>query len=260
MNTFTQRLVKFDILFEKVNLVHSHKDAVTVAVSLFNYANFVVECLNSILFQKHKHIEIIVVDDNSTKDNSTEVVKMWMEQHQDKFDRLTLLKHQTNQGLAEARNTAFDYSRSDLVFVIDADNMIYPRALNRLFEVMQQREFDAAYTQLEHFGDVTQLGHSEVWNKRHFINGNYVDAMALISKRSWKHVGGYTHMEGGWEDYDFWCKFVDNGMTAAYIPEILCRYRVHGTSMLRKDTAPATKRLMIEMIMRHPWLKLDTNF
>lgn len=260
MSEITPHLVKFDVLYEKTNRIYPHNKGITIAVSLFNYEKFVTECLDSIFKQLHQHLELIVVDDCSIKDKSVEVVKEWMQQHQNRFDRITLLQHCRNQGLAEARNTAFKYSRTDLIFVIDADNIIFPRAISRLFEVMENREFDAAYTQLEHFGDVSRLGYSEVWNKRYFIHGNYIDAMALISKRSWLHVGGYTHMEGGWEDYDFWCKFVDNGMTAAYIPEILCRYRVHGTSMLRKDTAPATKRLMIEMIMRHPWLKLNTDF
>ncbi|WP_215846304.1 glycosyltransferase family 2 protein [Candidatus Pantoea bituminis] len=196
MNKINSRLVNFDVIYEKINRKHAHVEGITVAVSLFNYEKFVAECLDSIHAQIHKYIEIIVIDDCSTKDDSVGAVKKWMEIHNNRFARASLIKHSRNQGLAEARNTAFDYSRTDLVFVIDADNMIYPRALGRLYDVMRNREFDAAYTQHEHFGDVTRLGHSEVWNKRHFVHGNYVDAMALISKRSWAQVQGYTHMEG----------------------------------------------------------------
>ncbi|MDH6590969.1 glycosyltransferase involved in cell wall biosynthesis [Variovorax sp. TBS-050B] len=150
----------------------------------------------------------------------------------------------------------FEYARTDPVFVIDADNQIYPRALERLLEAFNGREYDAAYSQIELFGNQTGLGLADVWSKNLFRSGNYVDAMALISKRSWSQVGGYSHIESGWEDFDFWCKFVDHGMEAIFVPEILCRYRVHGASMLRTDTIAATERLRVELTLRHPWLEL----
>lgn len=250
------RVVPYETLFERINRALPSRDGITVAVSLFNYAQFIVECLDSIASQTHQSLELIVVDDNSQRDNSVDVALGWMQQNSDRFDRISLLRHRRNQGLAEARNTAFEVARTDPVFVIDADNQIYPRALSRLLEPVRHREFDAAYTQLEFFGNQSGLGYADVWSKGSFRTGNYVDAMALISKRSWMQAGGYSHLEGGWEDFDFWCKFVDRGMRAIYIPEILCRYRVHGASMLRTDTIVATDRLKIELTMRHPWLQL----
>jgi len=250
------RLVPFDTVFEKTNCAVAGSDAITIAVSLFNYAQFVVECMDSIALQTHRRLELVVVDDRSERDNSVEVAQRWMERNSDRFDRISLLRHKRNQGLAEARNTAFEYARTDPVFVIDADNQIYPRALARLFALVEHREFDAAYSQLEFFGNQSGLGYADVWSKTSFRTGNYVDAMALISKRSWHQAGGYTHLEGGWEDFDFWCKFVDRGMRAVYVPEVLCRYRVHGASMLRTDTIVATDRLKVELTMRHPWLQL----
>lgn len=162
------RLVPFDVLFEKTNRAWPAKDGITVAVSLFNYARFVSECLDSIVRQTHSCLELVVVDDHSEKDASVEVARRWMEQNSTRFDRLSLLRHTRNQGLAEARNTAFEYARTDPVFVIDADNQIYPRALARLFGPLQHREFDAAYTQIELFGDQSGLGYADVWSKSFF--------------------------------------------------------------------------------------------
>ena len=249
------RRVRVLTVFEQTSAPTAPRDTITVAVSLFNYARFVRECLESIRAQTHPHIDLVVVDDDSRADNSLELVGDWLQRNGDRFRRVSLLKHVDNQGLAEARNTAFEWARTDPVFVIDADNQIYPRALARLFEYVEFREFDAAYTQLELFGDQSRIGLADIWTKRFFRNRNYVDAMALVSKRSWEQVGGYSHMDG-LEDYDFWCKFVDMGMKAIYIPEILCRYRVHGSSMSRTDMAAAEERLKVKMTMRHPWLEL----
>jgi glycosyltransferase involved in cell wall biosynthesis len=231
-------------------------DVVSVAVSLYNYARFLGPCLDSIGAQAYPFLDLIVVDDASDKDDSLIVARDWLASRADRFERVLLLRHLRNQGLAAARNTAFERARGDFVFVIDADNMIYPRAIARLHQVLRADTFAAAYSQLEFFGSETRLGFADVWTTERFKSGNYVDAMSLVSKQAWRRVGGYSHIEGGWEDYDFWCKFVEHGLSAAYIPEILCRYRVHEKSMLRKETNTAGDELSVNICLRHPWLEL----
>jgi glycosyltransferase involved in cell wall biosynthesis len=250
------RLVPTETVFERVNIASVPDGLITVGISLYNYAHFVFTCLESVVSQRHPHLDLIVIDDASTRDDSLVITRDWLRSHADSFARVLLLRHVRNQGLAETRNTAFTHARSELVFVMDADNIIYPRAISRLYEVMRNREFDAAYTQLEFFGSEQHLGYADVWRKEWFIVGNYVDAMALVAKQAWAHVGGYVHSEG-WEDYDFWCKFLERGLTAAFVPEILCRYRVHPGSMVRTDTVRAHRQLVLQMTMRHPWLLLS---
>jgi glycosyltransferase involved in cell wall biosynthesis len=250
------RLVPVETLFEWENPASVPSDLVTVVVSLYNYARFLPDCLDSVQAQCHPSIDLIVVDDDSRRDGSLAVADQWLRQHAEVFARVLLLRHGRNQGLAETRNTGFLAARSDPVFVLDADNMIYPRALARLYEVIRRGEFAAAYTQLEFFGSEQRLGLADVFQRDRFVQGNYVDAMALVSKAAWEAVGGYTHIEGGWEDYDFWCKLIEHGLAAAYVPEILCRYRVHAGSMLRNDTLRTHRRIVAEMTIRHPWLSL----
>lgn len=245
-----------DTVFEYVRDKDVAPDLISVAVSLFNYAQFLPECLNSILAQRHGAIEVIVVDDVSAKDNSVAVATEWLQTHQERFSRVLLLRHKRNQGLAQARNTAFKHARARHIFVIDADNMVYPRALGRLHQAIQTSGAAAAYTQIEVFGAKNTVGVADIWRPKWLRHGNYIDAMALISRDAWHDVGGYTHIEGGWEDYDLWCKFIEQGYVAAFVPEMLCRYRVHAASMLRNDTARSYDPIFVEMTMRHPWMKL----
>ena len=142
------------------------------------------------------------------------------------------------------------------MFVLDADNQIYPRCLARLSEFVSDGEYDAAYSQQECFGSAQRIGWADVWEPARFREGNYVDAMALVSRRAWRVAGGYRHLEGGAEDYDFWCSFVDLGLRAIFVPEILGRYRVHEASMLRTQTGQAWPKLRVELTGRHPWLRL----
>ena len=179
-----------------------------------------------------------------------------MQRHAPRFARTLLLRHRRNQGLAQARNTGFHHARGRAVFVIDADNEIYPRAVGRLHAAMATSGAAATYSQHEVFGTRRGTGLSDIWHPEWLRHGNYIDAMALVSRRAWLDVGGYTHIEGGWEDYDFWCKFIEQGYVAAFVPEMLCRYRIHGTSMLRTETARSYDAVFIEMTLRHPWMKL----
>jgi glycosyltransferase involved in cell wall biosynthesis len=250
------RLAGCETVFEQAARPAAPEALVSVAVSLFNYARFLPDCLASVAAQRHRELELIVVDDASAEDDSLAVAREWLASHAERFVRVLLLRHLRNQGLAQARNTAFGHARAERVFVLDADNMLYPRAIARLHAVLRAEPFDAAYTQLEFFGAKRQLGVADVFERAQFQRGNYVDAMALVCKRAWREVGGYTHLEGGWEDYDFWCKFLEHGLTAAYVPEILCRYRVHDGSMLHTEHRHRSEDLAVQMTLRHPWLEI----
>lgn len=232
------------------------KPAVTVIVSLYNYAKFVEECLTSIAAQTQPNLELIVVDDCST-DDGLEVVERWFEKNAARFDGATLIAHTENMGLAYARNTAFLAAAADRVFVMDADNALYPRAVERCMTAMDESRSAGAYTQLELFGDQQGVGEADFWSKERFKPRNYVDAMALVSKAAWGAVGGYSQLTvSGWEDYDFWCKFVEKDLSLTFVPELLCRYRTHATSMLATETNPNVGALILQMSLRHPWLEL----
>jgi hypothetical protein len=95
----------------------------------------------------------------------------------------------------------------------------------------------------------------EEWSAEGLIYGNYIDAMALVPKYTWALVGGYRSMRG-WEDYDFWCRCVENRLEGVHVPEILCRYRVHDGSMLNTLTRQNAELIIAEMTKLHPWLRL----
>lgn len=230
--------------------------SVTVAVSLFNYENHIGECLASVARQDLENLNLIVVDDCST-DDSTDAAITWFEANKGRFRHAMLVGHPKNRGLAEARNTAFRHAVTDYVFVLDADNCLYPPAIRKLLAAIQGTQLGAAYSQLEFFGHAKGLGYSDIWGKNLFQKMNYIDAMALVSVDAWRRVGGYSHIEGGWEDWDFWCKFIDHGIDALFVPEILCKYRVHLNSMLRTETSNRHNIVAGKMMIRHPWLKIE---
>lgn len=228
---------------------------VTIIVTLYNYARYIKEALDSAARQTHRNLELVVVNDRSS-DDSEAVALAWLKQHGGCFTRALLLTNADNYGLSISRNIAFAAAANEFIFVLDADNMLYPPAAAKLLAACINSGAQAAYSQIELFDEMADIGSAYTWDPQHLAGGNYIDAMALIRKSAWAAVGGYDPFDTGWEDYDLWCKFVEHGYEGVFVPQILCRYRVHDTSMLRLETNVNVEKVITELVVRHPWLTL----
>jgi glycosyltransferase involved in cell wall biosynthesis len=233
---------------------------VTVAVSVYNYHKYIGEALDSVAAQTLKPVSLLVVDDAS-RDGSAESVSRWMRKHGPRFISALLVRRTSNAGLAAARNLAIRLVESPLLFIFDADNSLYPRCLERLSEALAADPHAAmAYCILEVFGEECRLMGTPLWNRDRLAIGNYIDAMSLLRTDVMRRLGGYASMPiPGYEDYDLWCRFVENGLYGVRVAEILARYRVHSASMLRTDTHSKKKmqHLVTQMVKLHPWLKIS---
>jgi len=229
---------------------------VTVIVSSYNYERYILDTLESVSALTHPNLEVVVVDDCST-DQSANIVERWLRENVARFNGAKLISHDQNYGLDQTRNTGFEFASNEFVFVLDSDNLLYPTAIAKLLDGCSHAATEAAYSQLEFFDETSDIGGAGIWDPDHLAERNYIDAMALIRKSAWHAVGGYSRLVNpGFEDYDLWCKFVEHGFKGTYIPEILCRYRIHKKSMFRRMDNQGLEDRYCEMLFRHPWLKL----
>jgi glycosyltransferase involved in cell wall biosynthesis len=237
------------------------RPAVTVGISLYNYERYVIDTLESVRAQTLESIEIIVVDDASS-DGGALRAERWLRRHSGRFVRTLLIRQSTNAGLAAARNRAVDLAAAPYFFVLDADNLLYPRCLEQLRTTLRATPRAAfAYSLIEIFGSERGLMGTPVWSRQRLREGNYIDAMALIRTRALRQVKGYAKMVvPGWEDYDLWCRFAERGWIGVRVPQILARYRTHTASMLNTITRRRERAalLLAQMKRRHPWLRIGT--
>ncbi|MFM8893105.1 MAG: glycosyltransferase [Planctomycetia bacterium] len=243
-----------EVLFERQS---GDVAEVAVVIPCYNYARFVDEALDSVAAQTAASLELIVVDDCST-DDSVAVVDRWLKKHGGRFVTATLLRNRVNSGLSLTRNAGFAWASAPLVFPLDADNVLDPHCLAALRDALSVSTAAAAHPTLARFGlDETVLP-ALPWSPDRLRHGNYIDAMALIRRSAWARCGGYARIPYGWEDYDFWCVLVEEGLWSQAVPAAVGRYRVHGTSMLHTTTdVPANRRRLVEVLEhRHPWLDI----
>jgi len=229
---------------------------VTVVVPSYNYGHFLIEALESVKDQTLLNIDLVIVDDCST-DNSIELALKWINKHKGRFNRVVLLKNTGNSGLALTRNVGFFHSESLFVIPLDPDNKLLPNfAIDCLTKI---KESGAAfvYPNIQRFGDDDKVIGVHSYDPMRLVNGNYIDAMALIRLSAWAYVGGYQHLKFGWEDYDLWCRFIEHGLVGEHIDEILAKYRVHNQSMLNQVTNRTENKSKVkaDIQSRHPWLR-----
>jgi O-antigen/teichoic acid export membrane protein/glycosyltransferase involved in cell wall biosynthesis len=97
---------------------------VSVVINNFNYARFLAQCVESGLAQTHARTEIVVVDDASN-DGSREVIRSF-------GNRITAVLLEKNGGQGAAVNAGFAACRGDIIVFLDADDYLYPQALERI--------------------------------------------------------------------------------------------------------------------------------
>ena len=93
-------------------------ELVSVVIPAFNVSRFIDTAISSVLNQTYGNIEIIVVDDCSTDGTANEIVKF--------KDKVRYIRHEINQGAAEARNTGVNVCRGELVAFLDGDDKWAP--------------------------------------------------------------------------------------------------------------------------------------
>lgn len=96
------------------------KKLISVIVPVYNVEAYLERCVDSILKQTYKELEIILVDDGAT-DSSGELC----DQLAKKDDRIIVI-HKKNGGLSDARNAGIDASRGEYLSFIDSDDFIHP--------------------------------------------------------------------------------------------------------------------------------------
>ena len=100
---------------------------VSVIVPVYNVEKYVGECLESILNQTLKDIEIIVLNDGST-DGSLKIIKKYAEQD----SRILVYSHE-NRGLGPTRNRGITLAKGEYLAFVDSDDTIVPDALETLY-------------------------------------------------------------------------------------------------------------------------------
>jgi len=148
---------------------------VSVIIVTYNSADFIKDCLESVINQQDIDKEIIVVDNNS-QDNTIEILQSYQSQ-------IALIQNQQNLGFGKANNQAFKQSHGDYIFLLNPDAVLQTtHDLNNMLQFMlQNREHGMAGCRIiSPDGHEESLPYYEYPNARH-IKTNFKDLPGKIA-------------------------------------------------------------------------------
>ena len=108
---------------------------ISVILNVYNGEKFISRCLESIINQTYKDIEIIIVNDAST-DNTLSIIKKY------KDKRIKIINNKNNLGLSLSRNIGIDNSKGDLLYFVDVDDYLELDALEYLYDLYKKYKSD----------------------------------------------------------------------------------------------------------------------
>jgi hypothetical protein len=233
---------------------HEAKPRVSVLVTLYNYDREVVDALSSVAASSFAHLEVLIIDDASS-DGSCAAALDFLKKNP--WLPAILLHNPVNRGLGHSRNTLLQHARGDYVFILDADNGVYPPALEQLVEALDaddQATFAYSLIAMYRAGRPFSLMSRFPWDPARLRHGNYIDAMALIKREDLLDLDGYSTDPRltGWEDFHLWCRCAESGRQGVLVPHVLCWYRSREHSMLRADTELSVTTAWSVMRARFP--------
>ncbi|HFK5507368.1 glycosyltransferase family 2 protein [Elizabethkingia anophelis] len=210
---------------------------ISIIVPCYNQAQYLDECLNSVLVQTYKNWECIIVNDGSP-DNTGEIALQWTE----KDSRFKYIK-KDNGGLSSARNAGINKAVGKWILPLDADDKISNDYLS-----LAKKEFENNYTVIYCkallFGVIDKEWNLEDYSLEKLAIQNMIFCSAFFKKREWDRVGGYDeNLRQGYEDWEFWISILKDGAKVYKIPQICFFYRKKEKSMLTELGGNEEKRV-----------------
>ncbi|WP_048510950.1 glycosyltransferase [Chryseobacterium sp. FH2] len=218
---------------------------VSILCLSYNHAQFVVESLESIKSQSYSNIEILICDDSS-KDNSVEVINNWAENNS--HLNIHFIRHTQNQGICKSLNELLHQSKGKYILTLALDDLLERDKIEKhviLLENSASHEvlvFSNAYliddnsalyqnTFIPYFHKYLNLESGNFYET--LIKDNFIPAMScLIKSAIVKEIGGWDESLS-FEDYDMWLR-LSQKYDFIYDNSKSCRYRIHATNSHKK--------------------------
>jgi teichuronic acid biosynthesis glycosyltransferase TuaG len=203
---------------------------ISVVIPAYNSARYIGEALDSVLKQKFREHEIIVVNDGSPDSDQLErALKLHMED-------IVYIK-QRNEGAGVARNMAIEHARGDIIAFLDSDDIWLPDFLASQYVFLERNKYDMVYCDAILFGmrsayrrTFMETAPSE--GEANFesildLKCNVITSGTMARRRSIMDAGMFETERVRAHDFILWLRMAKTGTKIGYQRKQLLKYRVH---------------------------------
>lgn len=234
------------------NAEKSRASLVSVVVTCYNYGRYLSGCLDSVLAQTYRNLEIVLVNDGSTDDTDA-VVDPYMS-----LPNFRYIK-QKNAGQANAKNTGIRHCDGDFIAFLDADDRWLPEKIARQIALFRDPEVGVVYCLAGYLDEesrsVQYRMQSEYLQPRRgrvtdwLVYDNFVQFSSTVVRREClDKFGSFDESLTMGIDWDLWLR-ISTSYRFDYVPEELFRYRIGHSGQMSKNLAE--RHRCSDLIMKH---------
>ena len=231
---------------------------ISIIVPVYNTEKYLKECIDSIINQTYKNLEIILIDDGST-DNSLNICKLFSSQ-----DKRIKIIEKSNSGVSDSRNMGLVSSTGDYITFVDSDDWIENNYIMNLFNNLIANNVDISMCNFNLHSS------NNIIKKKNFLDNNVYYEDYLLNPFSKVFCGGICgklynkkiinfqfdkDIKIG-EDRLFWFQAVLKAKKVYVFNDFLYNYRLNENSAMQtmnfyKHYNDYTSRIMISKMVKH---------
>ena len=206
---------------------------VSVVMPVYNTQRYLARAIESILGQTLQEFELIIIDDGST-DRSKQILEAYARRD----GRIRLISRE-NKGISYTRNEGVNLAQSELIAVMDSDDIAHSHRLEMQCEYMSRHAdcvalgsrvelIDAEGNAIREWS--SEIEHAEI-ESAHLDgrSGAMCNPVTIVRREALQGVGGYDEELAGAEDFDLFLKLGEIGLLHN-LPMVLLKYRQHVNS------------------------------
>lgn len=235
---------------------------ISIIIPIYNSAQFLTRCVDSVHSQTMIDWELILVDDGS-KDGSAELCREYAAE-----DTRITYHYKDNGGVSSARNLGLNYAQGDYVIFIDSDDSIEPNTLQRVLEKAEEANYDCVVWGFNQNGHIWAPDENEDYQTMESFNKDFIrhlntellcSPVNKLFKRSLIKEG-FDESISHAEDFIFCLHYLLNCRNIAFITDPLYLYDVSVSGSLThsfKESNLAALEKMQQAILDYIGVKED---
>lgn len=218
---------------------------ISILIPVYNTDSYYLkECIDSVLNQSYKNFEICIADDNSTIEETINI----LHEYESIDERIKIVYRKENGNISKATNSALEIAKGEYIALLDNDDILAPNALYEIVLILNKdKNLDMIYTDEDKIslnGLRSCPNFKPDFSPDTLLSMNYICHFLILRKSIVNKLGGFRSQFDGAQDYDMILRYTEETDKIYHISKILYHWResINSTSLNLKNKSYALEK------------------
>lgn len=213
---------------------------VSILIPAYNHEEFVADCIESVLAQDYKNIEVLICDDKSS-DKTYEIIRTYEKKLKERFQTVIIEQNKRNLGISANCNLIWKRATGDYYKFIASDDMLVKDAISRFVSFFEEhKDVDIVYSNIYEidkdvkYSDIKKgCLYGKMFNKQQPMGKNltslllgrcFIPAVSVMISKRTRNKYGIFNENLSFEDWEYWLRVsVDGNIQYMHTPTAFYR-------------------------------------